>query len=340
MNVSTVSQIREIIEKGGTVGIRTITSVLKNVVEKSEDDFETNDKVTVWEDLHTLKEYACSDAVLGDDDDYHNLAVEYARLDYHNFALDVLAKGLSITKFSPDLLADMILYGIESGQLEKSDTAYSRLMRLDRNAWGWRSYSFVIKYYLEKAKCIPNSKTRETIKGQAIALAEDFVNYARKRSSKDIDRAYNNMASVYKFFGGDDAEGSILQKGFSSVDSAPQCALGLADILFEQGKYEKALPYIEKCIIAVNKPQPDVNASYVHLIYALAKTQRLLANGLNEDSSIQEDVEDIYKHFHIATDAYDAHESFKKVASQTIKSIKIQTGIEDNTNNRGKEEFI
>ena len=179
----------------------------------------------------------------------------------------------------------------------------------------------------------PCGKIREKLKQQALQIADEFVDYSASRSPKDIDRAYSNKASVYKVFGGDDAERSLLKKGYSSVESAPQCALGIADNLFECGQYNDALPYIEKCMIAVNKPQPDINPAYVHLIYALSKTQQLMdKEPLSDYFERRGEIEDIYKHFHIATDAFGSQENFLDVAKQTIKAITIQTGIEDTTN--------
>lgn len=333
MKPLTVTQLKKIVEAGGTVGIRSIISSLKTVISETDDDYDSEESITKWEKLQELSIIACSDLSRGDDDDYHNLAVEFARLDYHDCAIAVLEKGLKGYKYSADLLADMILYGIESGQINKSDTAYNRLIKLDKSAWGWRAYSFITRYYLEKAKSYPSGKIREKLKQQALQIADEFVNYSTLRSPKDIDRAYSNKASVYKVFGGDDAERSLLKKGFSSVESAPQCALGIADNLFECGQYNKALPYIEKCMIAVNKPQPDINPAYVHLIYALSKTQQLMdKEPLSDYSERRGEIEEIYKHFHIATDAFGSQENFLDVAKQTIKAITIQTGIEDTTN--------
>lgn len=330
-----------IIEIGGKIGIKTIIATLKREIVESDDDYEGQYKVDRWKRLNKLSEIACSNEARGDSDDYHNLAVEFARLDLYEQALNVLEKGLIANKFSPDLLADMILYGIEGGQINRSDVAYNKIIKLDRNVWGWRAYSFVISYYIEKAKNYPCGKKHDQYKELSIKTAEEFVDYAVNRSPRDTDRAYYKLSSVYALFGVRSKEDGLLHKGYNSVNIAPQCSLGIADELYERGKYNDALPYIEKCILAINNPQPDINPSYVHLIYALAKTQRFLDKTSDEDfNGKQIEIEDIYKHFHIATDAYGASEVFKKVSKQTIKALEIQTGIDDRVAKKASEEFI
>ena len=330
MKLYSIAQVKEIVDGGGTLGIKTLRSTFKAIVSDTEEEYGFSDSSQKWKTLHDLSEIACSDSAWGDSDDYHNLAVDFARHDLHDCAIAVLEKGLLASPYSADLLADMVLYGVESGRIEKSDEAYKRILQLNPSAWGWRAYSFVIGYYIEKAKKVPMGKTQEKYKQKALQTANAFISYAMTRSLGDIDRAYYRLASIYEVFGGKENKIEILKKGFEATELAPQCSLGLADVYFEMGLYKETLQYIERCIIAVNRPQPDINPSYVHLIYSLAKTQQFLDSISKANNDVEKkEIEDIYKHFHIATEAYDASEAFNTVAKQTIKALRIQTGIED-----------
>lgn len=334
-----LEQLKKIVQAQGTVRITKITESLEMLITDPDDDYE-EDSIDKWEKIQGLANIACSDAAFGNADSYHNLAVEFAKLDFHECAIRVLEKGLKQADASADLLADMILYGIEYGRLDKCDIAYDQLMRLERAAWGWRAYSFVIKYYLEYANKYPNGELRTKCKNQAISMAKEFIEFAKKQSPKDIDRAYFMRASVHQVFGGEGNKDKILLEGISSVRLAPQCSLGLADSFFERGEYDEALKYLSKCNIATKKPQPDINAAYAHLLFALSKTQRLLENQSNDYKDKEGEIKEIYKHFHIAIDAYDADSTIKNVANQTIKAIRIQTEIEDDTKTGTDSEYI
>ena len=86
--------------------------------------------------------------------------------------------------------------------------------------------------------------------------------------------------------------------------------------------------------------QPDINPSYANLLYALIKAQQLLNNVQDRDYSLhQGEIEEIYTFLHIAVDAYDASKSIAKVVEQTIRAMKIQTGIED-TAMAGSNDYI
>ena len=337
----TLPQIRKIITEGGNIALEHISFALKKLdSEEVQEEYDSYDSIEKWNNLKELCEIACSEQANGDADDYHNLAVIFARLNQFKFAVDVLDKGLEVHKFSDDLLADKIMYGIEGGFLRKSGDAYNRIMKLDRSIWKWRAYSFVISYCIEKAKGLPAGEAFTAFRSQAIALANDFIHYAEARSPASMDRAYYKKAEVARFFGCDEKETDILKAGFGAVNLAPQCSLALAEDAFEQGKYDEALPYVKKCIIASKRVQPDINPSYANLLYALIKAQQLLNNVQDRDYSLhQGEIEEIYTFLHIAVDAYDASKSIAKVVEQTIRAMKIQTGIED-TAMAGSNDYI
>ena len=217
------------------------------------------------------------------------------------------------------------------------------------------------KTYLSNALCVSALRQLKTVRYiranilmlelEQARLKSEYLEYVTSLAKLDLlaiddfglmELDLDKCRDLFEVIDGRDGKkDAFLLEGFNSVPLAPQCSLGLADSLFEQGKYDEALKYLEKCVIATKKVQPDINPSYAHLLYSLAKTQRLLEKAsVGEFNEKQDEIQDIFKNFHIAIDAYDAAENIKTVAKQTMKVIKIQTGVDDNTDFNTEAEYI
>lgn len=204
-----------IVQEEGVISLKDASSVFKRLVNADNDDFEEYSYInSARKKLRALALMVSNEKwkVLADDEDYHNLAVDYARLNLYDCALWILERGLKEAP-SSDLLADKILYGAESGQHELCEEAYASLIHLDKGSWGWRAYSFTIKYYLKKVKSLRKGKTRDNLKAKTYALVEEFISYAQLNPEDAADRAYFEKASLVKQLGPDrDEENGITQE--------------------------------------------------------------------------------------------------------------------------------
>lgn len=341
------SELIEIVQEEGIINLKDVSSVFKKLIDVDDDGFEEYSYInSTRKKLRDIAQMVSNEEwrVLADDNDYHNLAVDYARLNLYDCALQVLERGLKDVP-SSDLLADKILYGSESGQRELCEKAYTSLICLDKGSWGWRAYSFTIKYYLKKVKSMRKGKNRDNLKAKTYALAEEFIRYAQLSPEDSVDRAYYEKASLVKELGPDGEENgvtqeSILKDGCNAINPAPQCALCLADIMFERGSYDEAISFLNQCRLAINSPQPSVNPAYVYLLYAMAKTSKLIRDTPDGDFSEKKpELESIYRDFHTAIDSFSIDTTYKDAANRTIKMLEIQTGFKDTTQFINEDEF-
>lgn len=338
-----------IVQEEGIISLKDASSVFKKLVNANKDDFEEYSYVnSTRKKLRDLAQMVSNESwkVFADDNDYHNLAVDYVRLNLYDCALWILERGLKEAP-SSDLLADKILYASESGQRELCEEAYTSLIHLDKESWGWRAYSFTIKYYLKKVKSMKKGKSRDNLKAKTYALAEEFISYAQLNPEDAADRAYFEKAALVKELGpnrdGEDnvTQESILKDGCNAITPAPQCALCLADIMFERGDYDEAISYLNQCKLAINSPQPSVNPAYVYLLYAMARTSRLIKETTDGDfSGKKSEIELIYRDFHTAMDSFSINTTYNDAAKKTIKMLEIQTSFKDTTQSVSGDEFV
>lgn len=344
------NELTVIVQEEGFINLKDASSVFKKLVNTNKkDDFEEYGYAnSTRKKLRDLAQMISNEGwkVLGEDTDYHNLAVDYVRLNLYDCALWILERGLKEAP-SSDLLADKILYASESGQRELCEEAYTSLIHLDKESWGWRAYSFTIKYYLKKVKSMRKGKSRDNLKAKTYALAEEFISYAQLNPEDAVDRAYFEMASLVKELGPNgDRENNVTQEfilkdGCNAIAPAPQCALTLADIMFERGSYDEAISYLSQCKLAINSPQPSVNPAYVYLLYAMARTSKLIKETKDGDfSGKKSEIESIYRDFHTAKDSFNINATYKDAAERTIKMLEIQTGFKDTTQSPSGREFV
>lgn len=96
-----------------------------------------------------------SDAIRGNADEFHNLAVEYTReWDDYMSGYDIIRKGLSYYPANVDLLADAIYYGSEAGRYDECKEQVERLKKVPLPMWNWRAFTFLIDFYLDELDCV------------------------------------------------------------------------------------------------------------------------------------------------------------------------------------------
>lgn len=337
MKELTYQQIIEIAQREKALTVKNIASAIAGLIHKSTDEYgeygeyeyEKDPRKKMRDLAQLIKDESIT--VFSDSNDYHNLAVDYARQELFDCAIWILKRGLKKYPLSQDLLADTILYGKESGQLEECENALSSLLLVDKESWGWRAYSFTIDYYLDEINRLPKGASRNKLKREIHKLADEFIEYAQ-RDPEAVDRAYCKKADVTKEIGGEKSQEEYLLAGYNKNPSAPQCALRLADMMFEQGEYSKVLDYLQKCKYAINNPQPDINPAYVYLLYAMSKTSKLMIETPDGNySEKQSEIEQIYRDFHTAIKSFPINQTYENAARRTIKMLEIQTGINDRT---------
>lgn len=264
--------------------------------------------------------------IYGTADDYHNVAVNYARQNIYDGACKILQYGLLAIPYSVDILADLVRYGISSGQYWLCEEPYNTLSGISKDRWNWRAFSFSIDYLVEKANHVSSDLERNGLKQQALTLADQFIEKDKS------DQAYFDKANILREFGDDSinnqTEQSVLRCGLNNVKVAPKCALRLADILFEKGDYKEAIENLWQCCNNTFKPQPDVNGSYAFLLLALSKASELFSDNQRDDySEVEKMVYAIYKDLHTAI-SYGLNGVFRQTADKAISVIETQTGYE------------
>ena len=272
--------------------------------------------------------------------DYHNIAVEYARSNLLDCALVVLDKGIIENPNNIDLLADIILYGVEGGRRNKSKLAYNQIKKAGKARWNWRVYSFTLEYLIDIANTLPEGKRLDEVREEAFKLADDYIFWA-KQNPRYLDRAYYDKSKVVKTFGGDLSEEKVLLEGLKVDPSAPLCSLQLIDVFENHNKFDEVLKYLNNCQMAVNKPQPDVDPAYVYLRLGMTKASKLISETKDvEYGEKDNDVKSIYKDFHTVLKLQSALTSYKQSAKSIIKILEVQTGIEDTYESKERTEFI
>lgn len=339
----TYQELMEIAKEEQLFSLKDVEQVITGLIGEAEDVY--HEYSYAQSPRKKLKDIAklISDnnmTILGDADEYHNIAVNYARKNLYDSACFILDRGLLGFPYSSDLLADKIRYGIDGGQIEVADAAYEQLMQVDNESWGWRAYSFTIDYYLSKATQIRKGIQREELRAEVFNMAEGFISHAIVHI-EDSDFAYFSKSKAIREFGGEETEEEVLRTCCETVKACPRCALRLSDILFDRGEYNDSIKYLKLCMHAAQKPQPDVSPSYVYLLTALGKTSKLFTETSDRNyESKRTEIEQIYRDFHTALSNKDINPIYEETAKATIRVLEVQTGVKDLEYSSSKEEFI
>ncbi|WP_325198943.1 hypothetical protein [Oscillibacter sp.] len=258
----------------------------------------------------------------GKADNFHNVAVAYAKSHYFDWACTILQRGLEekSTAGAVDLLADYLAYGISCGQQDRCSKYYQRLCKNPREKWNWRAYSFSIDYLLDQHNEDMEEVRYSKIREEALRIANEAI------ERRGDDQAYLDKAEIYKD-GLPEEERRILEDAVQKLGyAAPKCALRLADIMFEAAEYEEAS---EKLLICCNayQMQRTINKEYVRLLLALCKTSILFKKHPDGDyAPYADDIHSIYRDINTALKE-DNHRRFNETAKLLSKVVEAMTGI-------------
>lgn len=163
----TFQELLAIYREEGILSLKDASSVIKDLVSSSDPDFEESDySQSPWKKIRELARLIKDESLIihADSNDFHNLAVDYARLNMYDCAVWVLERGFILNPYAPDLLADMILYGTESGQRAVCKKAYSNLIHLDRDSWGVESILFYNWLLFRQSEMLSKRKNKRKTK--------------------------------------------------------------------------------------------------------------------------------------------------------------------------------
>lgn len=230
------------------------------------------------------------DVISGDADDWHNLTVDIARNGYFDLACDVLETGLAAFPSDADLLGDYLQYGICCRRIEQCKKYYKLLCKMPKVKYTWRSFHFSVNWLTYLWEQSDSQKELDKLEAEMLALAAQYRRFFPK-----TEECYRCEADIYKLTKEYEKEEAVLQEALDSgAFPAPKCALRLADLKFEEGKYQDTLKYIQRGLDDSNQVQEAISDSYLHYLAGLARLAIAQKNGID---SLKRSAETIYYDF-------------------------------------------
>lgn len=283
--------------------------------------YEGDDEESRIELYNLMEDFFAQEQQPGNDDDFHNFAVDLARKDEYLLACQVLDCGLALFPKSVDLLSDYLQYGVNCNKIEECKKVYKTLMKIPHRRWSWRGFAFAVDYLKYLIEQTDSQKEMEAKEKEILMIVEEF-----RKHFPYSEESYRTEADVYRILNMHDEELETLQSALANIRVAPKCALRCADVLFERGRYEDASQAIERCKSDATQIQSSVNEGYIYYLSALCKIAIAQKNGIaiNEDA-----VKEIYSNFNIALGKFkNSRTSYSDVIKTKTNTIVNKTGIE------------
>lgn len=263
-----------------------------------------------------------STVFIGDNNDYHNIAVTCAKNEDYDVACRFLEYGLNHFPFDVDLLADYLKYGMKCDRVQECKKVFTNLLTRKSN-WNWRAYKFSIDYLMDLTNI--DSVDR---KNEIIMLIKDF--------QKDLpeEDAYLAEAEFNQKFVTNEQSGSTfvsvlehITSNDSIIKRTPKCDLKLADYYYNIGNNtQKALLLLECCKKNSVEIQRSVNRAYVYLLSSLCKmTQYYEMKKTADNEELENLANDIYLDYHVA--AIDINDSRVRDCKHLIESFIRETSF-------------
>lgn len=263
--------------------------------------------------------------VTGSADDYHNIAVAYAKENLKDYACDILEKGLRVFPDSTDLLADYLQYGLSCGKAKECSEYFRRLSDISKALWTWRGFMFSVEYLLESLNLAGFNKPNRS---EIFSLAEDFL----KKRPFDEEADFT-LAKAHHAYGEEDDERKVLENALKRHSVAAKCALRLADITFERGEYANTIQYAKRAIKNAVQPQHPVKIGYCYLLIALSQISILLEEETDskatDSEQVKQKVEEIYENAHIAMNDGELNSALLFNLKRILKIVEMQFAIDN-----------
>ncbi len=318
--------------KSTRIFLRDLTQCLENIYDYENDEY--------YDVLLTLVDgFVNATRINADADDFHNISVQLSRRDEYSLATRILEVGLKNYPWNPDLLADYIQDGcsICKSQKEESDVdydniqravkdCYKKLIKISRNRWTWRAYSFTIDYLSDFLQDKERPDKAEAFLEKAYVLAEEFVNnYAS-------DESYVSLSEVVEKKQGIRAGMEILEKALEEkLKNAPKCAMRYAEKLFSNGSFEEALKIAQRGIKDGAQTQQKVNLGYLYLLSGLSRISLLESkkqdNSLNINNYPEGEVIAVFCDFNIAVRELGKRSEYRGIIVSQTNALIDKTSI-------------
>lgn len=314
------------IKTGHTATIAHINEVVDQLLESYEDEEEQS-----WERLDELMGALTTSDIQtynGDSNQYHNLAVSFARANQYGFACDVIKIGLDHYSESQDLLADFLAYASKCGRMDEAQACYDKLMNMDRASLNWRAFDFSIDYLSAKLLKTSDKAEQQKINDRIDELLSEYQSY-----HSDDEKAYLAQYLVSDSRNEKDAINVLQEKIAQKEFSAPRCTLKLAEHLFKTGRYEEAEKYIEKGKRWVTSSEVAVEPGSFYTLAALCGICRIYEDGIenlrnmaaenDEKNELEKRVRSVYK------DCEAAEAIYLKHRFREYKELEVQRNVLD-----------
>lgn len=268
-----------------------------------------------------------NNSFVGDNDDYHNIAVVCAKQDDYDSACRFLEQGLQQYPFDVDLLADYLKYGMKCNRVNQCEDMYKKLCARKED-WNWRAYRFSIDYLedlinidsINRDEKITDliAEFQETLPTEEDAyLIEAEYMLRKKRSRGDIAPNDHSFISILQFVTSDK----------SPVRRTPKCDLKLANYYYTNGtNIARSIELLARCKKDSVEIQRSVNRCYVFLLSALCKMNQYYdVKGTAEKENLEMMINEIYDDFHVA--ALDINDSRVRDCRKLIESFVRETKV-------------
>lgn len=323
----------------GRISLPILQRILESLFSEANQVLDAIDQYCKIENLmETVKN---AKIIIGDDNDFHNVAVVLARNESFDYACDVLDIGLNINPNSVDLLADYLNYGRKCCRNEKCMDLYEKLLNI-KTEWNWRAYQFLIEFLL----ALPNEKNKNEVISK---LINEFIDHFPSCEEAYLTKAQwlkNTTESERKMnWNGESFESVLLEAtgGKYIVKRTPKCDLQLADYYYSLGgKAEETYNLLKKCINDFREIQPAVNRAYVYLLASLCGMDIYYNTAVRNEGNNEEEIppllpiiSEVYRNYHysfVEDDNVVARGS-KTLIEMFVRETKVPYPYDDGVNN-------
>lgn len=306
----------EIGELNYGIPVSQIITICENILNEIVDNFGESEEER--KKLYRLINNLCiNNEYSGDANDIHNLSTTLARKDEYRLACDVLECGLQRYPNDVDLLADYLQNGIKCGRGERLEEIYDRLEKVPIRKYTWRGFMFLIEYLQYLIDQTNDEKVIEMYETRILEIADAYKKYYPH--SED---PYSAVAQTYKMLNEWEKQADILKEAMEAVNICPKCAVQMADILFDEGRFDEAKMAVERAKKDAIQTQSSVKDGYIYYLSALCTIGSVRKE--NREYS-QEEIESIYKDFNLALEDLCGNRAYVSVIKNKTNIIANQT---------------
>lgn len=254
----------------------------------------------------------------GTGNDFHNLAVGFAKRDDYDNACAILEVGLDQHTHNVDLLADYLEYGTTCGKMENCRIYYERLCKIPKRRWTWRGFDFSVDYLMYMAEQTESEEELDSKINEMLGITQIYRKY-----KPDLEGSYQVEAGIYHFINEIEKEIEILKSALNKVKVCPKCCLRLADLYFERGEINQAMDILRRAQRDSIRPQWTISTGYVYFLTALCLATLIHENEwFNNRLRIRE----LYQFFRLAKKTLSQDSGYLTMLEQQINIFEVKTG--------------